>query len=325
MPDIIGASLAGCAAALELLRAGQTVTLYEKSKFPRHKVCGEFLDPAAVRLLSEVRLEGAAIRESALIWPTAEQRFALPEPALGISRYRLDQVLLDAAVERGATLIRTSGKPHPRAIVAHGRKPVSQRGQRYFGYKAHFSGRTNAAVELYFQDAGYTGVNPIEDGLTNVCGIAREEELTAVGFSGDRWVASQAKLAARLDGLERKMDWIFTGPLFYGPTEASTGYLCGDALSFVDPFTGSGMLCAVATGQLAARSVLEGRSSEQHLNECRRLLLPSFRWSTLMRRALAWPFIPNLARLLPGPLLYRLSRPSPEKFEWRNSQSPPRL
>ena len=321
MPDIIGASLAGCAAALELLRHGQPVTLFEKSRFPRHKVCGEFLDPQAVRLLSGVKLDGTPITETALIWPQAEKRFALPEPALGISRYRLDQVLLEAALRGGASLIQDTGKAHRQAIVAHGRKPVSQRGQRLFGYKAHFSGPTNQAVELYFAGIGYTGVNPVEEGLTNVCGVAREEDLKAVGFDGDRWLARQPKLAARLEGRKRVMEWLFTGPLFYGPTEESLGYVCGDALSFVDPFTGSGMLCAVATGQLAARSVLEGLSPAQHMQSCRELLSPAFRWSSLMRRTLAWPIVPRLAQLFPGPLLYRYSRPNPERFALRSSQS----
>jgi menaquinone-9 beta-reductase len=309
MPDIIGGSLAGAAAALELLRLGQPARIYEKSKFPRHKVCGEFLDAAAVDLLAGLPLEGTAITETALIWPGVATRFALPRPALGISRYRLDHILMEAALSRGAEWCEEPGKAHAEAIVAHGRKPVSQRGQRMFGYKAHYSGPTNQAVELYFAGSGYTGVNPIEGGLTNVCGIAREEDLKRVRFDGDAFVASQEHLARRLDGRKREMEWLFTGPLFYGPTEETTGYPCGDALSFVDPFTGSGMLCAVATGQLAARSVAQGLTSEQHVEACRKLLLPAFRWSSLIRKSLQWPLVPRLAQMIPGSMLYRLSRP----------------
>ncbi len=321
MPDIIGASLAGCAAALELLRHGQPARLHEKSSFPRHKVCGEFLDPQAVTLLSDVPLSGTPINGVALIWPSAESRFPLPAPALGISRYRLDQTLLDAALASGAELIRDTAKPHAAAIVAHGRKPLSQKGQRLFGFKAHFAGPTNDDVELHFNSFGYTGVNPIEDGLTNVCGVAREEDLKDTAFDIDRWISNQPKLAARLQGRVRQMDWLFTGPLFYGPTEASVGYLCGDALSFVDPFTGSGMLCAVATGQLAARSVLQGLTTEHHTEACRRLLMPAFRWSSLMRRALHWPLVPVLAQTLSGAWLYRKSRPSLQGSAPRNTQS----
>ncbi len=322
MPDIVGASLAGCAAALELRRNNQPARLFEKSKFPRHKVCGEFLDPQAVALLKDIPLSGTPITEVALIWPKAESRFPLPTPALGISRYRLDQTLLDACLAAGAELVHDTAKPHSEAIIAHGRKPLSQRGQRLFGYKAHFSGPTNQAVELHFNGPGYTGVNPIEDGMTNVCGVAREEDLKDVAFDVDRWIARQPKLAARLDGRTRQMDWLFTGPLFYGPTEASVGYLCGDALSFVDPFTGSGMLCAIATGQLAAHSVLSGQSTVQHTEACRRLLLPAFRWSSLMRRALNWPLVPTLAQAMSGAWLYRKSRPNLQQSSaTRSSQS----
>ena len=131
-----------------------------------------------------MQLVGTPITEAALVWPKVGKRFALPEPALGISRYRLDQVLLEAALKGGASLIQDTGMPHSKAIVAHGRKPDSQRGQRLFGYKAHFSGPTNQAVELYFEGIGYTGVNPVEDGLTNVCGVAREEEREGEGEGG---------------------------------------------------------------------------------------------------------------------------------------------
>jgi len=310
MVDIIGSSLAGTAAALELLRLGEPVTIYEKSRFPRHKVCGEFLDAAAVDLLQGIPLEGTPITETALIWSNTQTRFPLPKAALGISRYRLDQVLSQTAIQRGAILCEQAAKPHDRSIVAHGRKSVSQKGQRLFGYKAHFSGPTNQAVELYFDGIGYTGVNPVEDGLTNVCGIAREEDLKEVQFDGDKFIARQPHLASRLEGRIRQMEWLFTGPLFYGPTEVTIGYPCGDALSFVDPFTGSGMLCAIATGQIAARSIHSGLSSQQHIEACRNLLIPAFRWSSLIRKSLTWPIAPYLAHIIPGQLLYRFSRPS---------------
>lgn len=309
MPDVIGGGLAGAAAALELLRLGHPVTIYEKSRFPRHKVCGEFLDAAAVDLLGDIPLAGTPIEETALIWPHATKRFALPRPALGISRHRLDHILLQQAEREGANIHEQVGKPHPQAIIAHGRKNAIPRGQRLFGYKAHFSGPTNRAVELYFHSSGYTGVNPVEDGLTNVCGLAREEDLKAVDFDATRFLAAQPHIAKRLAPMRPTFDWMFTGPLHYGPTEAPTGYACGDALSFVDPFTGSGMLCAIATGQLAGRNLAAGLSAADHIDACRRLILPAFRWSSLLRQSLEWPLTPYIARLIPGALLYRYSRP----------------
>lgn len=319
MPEIIGASLAGCVAALDLLSAGQSVRLYEKSRFPRHKVCGEFLDGQVRSVFARHSLNAAleaqdpiTITHAALIWGERRKRFLLPRPAIGISRYVLDDLLLRACLDRGAELMPSVGSPGATSIVAHGRKPKSQRGQRFFGYKAHFLGapnEANATVELYFEGLGYTGVNGIERGRTNVCGLAREEDLKATGFNGDAWVQSQPALRQRLQGMERQMDWLFTGPLFYGPVEDTVGYPCGDALSFVDPFTGSGMLCAFVTGQIAAQSIVSGRSPSEHLAVCRQALLPAFRWSSLFRRSLHWPVTPYLAGLLPGGLLYSRTRP----------------
>ena len=48
---IIGASLAGSAAAITLGRAGLRVALLDKATFPRHKPCGEGLSQSAFSLL----------------------------------------------------------------------------------------------------------------------------------------------------------------------------------------------------------------------------------------------------------------------------------
>lgn len=310
MADVIGAGLAGAAAALELLRLGHRVTIHEKSRFPRHKVCGEFLDAAAVDMLTGIPLHGAAITEAALIWRKAEKRFRLPRPALGISRKRLDHLHLNAAIEAGATLVEQATTPHDNAIVAFGRKLAAERGHRLFGYKAHFTGPQNSAVELYFEGQGYTGINPVEDGCTNVCGIAPESALKACNFDIDAFLAAQPHVNARIAHVTRAMDWMFTGPLCYGLVDSPEGYACGDALGFIDPFTGSGMLRAISTGRMAARALHEGASRQQHHARCREYLHASSRWSGLLRQSLSWPATPYIARFVPGAILYEFSRPA---------------
>ncbi len=310
MIEIIGASLAGTSAALELLSLGHAVTLYDKSRFPRHKVCGEFLDAQAapwLAALGDLRYE--FIHRVRLLWPHARKEFALPRPAFGLSRFQLDQALLAAALAQGAQFVQESREPHARSLVAHGRKPKTPRGRRQFGYKAHIRGRQNDAVELYFHASGYTGVNPIEDGLTNVCGLASEEDLQRHQFDPLAFLLSQPHLAPRLQGAQLALDWLFTGPLEHGPADPVPGFLAGDALNFTDPFTGSGMLCALLTGRLAARSLHQGLSPAQHLAAARQLLGSPYSVSAFLRRALHWPVAPYAVQLLPGATLYRLSRP----------------
>ncbi len=42
---IIGGGLAGSALAVHLAKAGRRVAVFERDRFPRDKLCGEFLSP----------------------------------------------------------------------------------------------------------------------------------------------------------------------------------------------------------------------------------------------------------------------------------------
>jgi len=51
---IIGAGPAGCASALFLYQKGLRVLVLDRAAFPRDKVCGEFISPAADDILEEI-------------------------------------------------------------------------------------------------------------------------------------------------------------------------------------------------------------------------------------------------------------------------------
>ncbi|HAG59105.1 MAG TPA: FAD-dependent oxidoreductase, partial [Arthrobacter bacterium] len=51
---IVGAGPAGSTAAYYLAKAGISVTVLEKTSFPREKVCGDGLTPRAVKSLVEM-------------------------------------------------------------------------------------------------------------------------------------------------------------------------------------------------------------------------------------------------------------------------------
>ena len=48
---VVGGGPAGVMAAFAAMREGAPARIFEKSAFPRHKVCGEFLSPAILPLL----------------------------------------------------------------------------------------------------------------------------------------------------------------------------------------------------------------------------------------------------------------------------------
>ena len=118
-------------------------------------------------------------------------------------------------------------------------------------------------------------------------------------------------LADRLKPLRRVTPWFSTGPLQYGQAFANVGdvYPAGDALSFVDPFTGSGLLAAVRSGAMAGKAAATGQPVAEYLRECRASLRQPFQVAGILRRALEGGWAEKLLPLAPARLLFALTRP----------------
>ncbi len=319
--QIIGGGPAGSAAAIAALREGARVELFEKSPFPRHKVCGEFLSPEIAPVLEQLgvlpsflALAPARIAHARLVIESSEKSWQLADPAYGLSRFALDHLLLQHAASRGAIVRREPCfEPATPAIIAHGRKSAAPAGSRIFGFKAHFTGPANKAIELFFFGGCYVGVSAVENGITNVCGLAPEALLRARNFEIEPLFRLSKPLTERLSPMARAMDWILTGPLLFRDRLRSTAvpdrYPAGDALGFVDPFTGSGMLAAIATGAMAGAAAARQSPVERYLRDCRELLGRQYAMAALFRFAIASGWAETLAPLLPGRLLFQLTRP----------------
>jgi len=322
--NILGGGPAGLSAALAALRQGTRdigVRVIEKSRLPRHKVCGEFFSPEIQPELEQLGVWNAfeaagpaRVRRTLLHFGTRRKSSHLPEPAFGLSRFTFDLMLLEQARLAGAE-VAGEAQEEP-LIIATGRRAAPiRRGARLFGFKAHFEGPTDDAVELFFFERSYVGVTSIEAGRTNVCGLAPESFLSRFGFEYDEIVTKCPALSARLGPLRRVTQWFSTGPLQYGQNfehlAKDTGqvYPAGDALSFVDPFTGSGLLAAVRSGAMAGRAAAVGQPVAEYLRECRASLRQPFQVAGVLRRALEGGWAEKLAPLAPGRLLFALTRP----------------
>lgn len=315
--NILGGGPAGSAAALGALREGARVRVIEKSRLPRHKVCGEFFSPEIGPELERLGVWSAfmaagpaSVRRTVLHFGSRLKSSRLPDPAFGLSRYAFDQLLLDRARLAGADVAGNGDEPP--TIVATGRRATgSTRGQRLFGFKAHFEGPTDDAVELFFFERCYVGVSSIEAGRTNVCGLAPESFLSRFGFEYDAIVMHCEALSDRLKPLRRVTPWFSTGPLQYGQAFENPGqaYPAGDALSFVDPFTGSGLLAAVRSGAMAGRAAVIGQPAEDYLRECQASLRQPFQVAGVLRKALEGGWAERLLPLAPARLLFALTRP----------------
>ena len=108
---IVGAGPAGSVAAAVLARAGVRVRLLDRAVFPRHKLCGDTINPGTLALLRRLDLaapiEADALRVDGMV-VTGEGGVAVqgayPEGQYGValSRHRLDAALLQQSINAGA-------------------------------------------------------------------------------------------------------------------------------------------------------------------------------------------------------------------------------
>jgi len=104
---IIGGGLAGLAASIQLSNAGHSVVLFEKEKYPFHKVCGEYISLESWNFLTALGLPLAEMTlpviDTLFLTAPNGKTFTtkLPLGGFGISRYQLDALLANIAKQNG--------------------------------------------------------------------------------------------------------------------------------------------------------------------------------------------------------------------------------
>lgn len=107
---IIGGGLAGLCLSIQLARAGHQVILFEKEKYPFHRVCGEYVSLESWNFLEEMGVPLKdwglpRIQHLLLSSPSGNTiRHHLPLGGFGISRYKLDAFLARLARNAGVTI-----------------------------------------------------------------------------------------------------------------------------------------------------------------------------------------------------------------------------
>jgi flavin-dependent dehydrogenase len=112
---VVGGGPAGSTVATLLARAGHAVLVCDAARFPRHKICGEYVPPAAVAAFSGLGVLDAVLGLSprrhvgmAVVAPGGARvlgRYGDPaQRGFSVRRYDLDPVLLENARSHGAVV-----------------------------------------------------------------------------------------------------------------------------------------------------------------------------------------------------------------------------
>ncbi len=252
---VVGGGPAGSTTALLLARAGHSVLLLDKATFPRHKACSEYVNAGGVAVLDELGMLDDAMAAGA--HRLTEMRIHSPEGgqftaqfdraspgrhAIGLSRYRLDAMLLDAARAAGVTVMERTharnvslqpGAPATVEVSSGGtttqlRAPLivgadghhscvtrslgleqTRRWPRRIGLVAHYRqvAGNNHGGDMYVTSDGYAGLAPLEDGLTNIALVVPEARVQQRSGSVDdlfeQRLAAIPELSRRLEGAVR--------------------------------------------------------------------------------------------------------------------------
>jgi flavin-dependent dehydrogenase len=316
---VIGGGPAGTAAAITAARFGARVLLLERGKFPRHKVCGEFVSAESLELLSallgssnpsllRVLQRAPRIGQGRLFVDNRVLEIPIERHATSISRFELDAALWQAAEDAG---VDTRQQPVQR-IARNGQFIVSSLGEefaahgvinasgrwsnlkdlhnhgpaKWLGLKAHFfESAPRTSVDLYFFEGGYCGVQPVKlagddhESRINVCAMVRAD----VACLLTEVFTCHPALRERSAHWDPLTEPVATSPLLFGtPQPEQDGILmAGDAAGFVDPFVGDGISLALRSGNLAAESLWVFLKGQASLEQTARRYREAYRQELL--------------------------------------------
>jgi menaquinone-9 beta-reductase len=360
---IVGAGPAGSTLAALLAQRGARVALLDRDVFPRDKLCGEFLSYDALPILDGLGVLHAIdekraphIERCRVVGSHRTYEFALPHAARGVSRLFFDDLLLRTAQRLGATTLdgttaTTLDATRVNDIEAKvvvgawgrwgrfdqqlGRGFVRDRSHRNFGFKRHYRGQPSNAIELYSFARGYLGVNSVEGGITNICGLVHASRLAGHKGKWDAFIETIRAEEPRLGELYARHEpaqenYLSSEPVIFRARSAVEGgvFMIGDASGVIDPLTGNGMAMAIQSALLAAplllrllespsqRAAIEAQYRDAH----RRFFAKRIAWSRRAALLLSRPRLLDAALAITGStrigeVLLRRTRASRDEVE----------
>ena len=321
---IVGGGPAGAALAVELGRRGVRVVVYEKSRFPRLKACGEGLLPHGVTALERmVGLPPWAPRVGGLRFHARDATVDIPFPSsvgLVLRRDRFDTWLFQHAADTPNVEVRP-GTPYSSERDAsgvligadgahsmfHRRLPARPAQPLRVGLSTHVGGLMGLTdrVEVFFHDDGELYLAPAGPGETLVAALFEYPRFRPDGIT--HLLSVIPGLRDRVGRLEFTTPVLASAPLGLRVPRLvdrdARVMLVGDAAGTPDPITGDGLALALSTTALAADAVVSGdlgvyqRHRLAHGRTAQRLGRLMLTLSRTERRA-AWA-LRDLAQVIP--------------------------
>ena len=278
-PLIIGGGPAGSSAAIMLARGGAKPLILERQAVIGDALCGGFMSWHTLKSLSSLGVDpgGHPIDRVRVFAGTRSAEAQLPAGAVGLSRHRLDTMLLAQAQSAGAgleittvknadeidadSLFLATGKHDLRGLA----RPKLDTADSTLGLRVkigphpRLSALVGSSIELHLFDRGYVGLLLQEDGRANLCLAVRKSRLNQAGGKpetllrqlGDAVPALGERLAF-LDTVP-DADAIASVPYGWRAMETIPGiFRLGDQAAVIPSIAGEGNGIAIASGIAAA-------------------------------------------------------------------------
>ena len=305
---IIGGGLAGLTLGIGLRQRDVPVKILEAGSYPRHRVCGEFISGNGQSVLERLGLrtrfeQAGAVPARTVLFVCGSNRSPIRQlaaPALCLSRHAMDALLAESFRQLGGELLvntRWTSDENPEGVIrATGRRTqAAEKNPRWFGVKAHVSRASSlnldADLEMHISPDGYVGVNRINGGEVNVCGLFRVRPGNRPPESKSDWLrgGKDSVLRERLGQAEFEPDsFCAVAGLQLKPQRAAARKECciGDTLTMTPPVTGNGMSMAFESAELAVEPLAAYSLGKLNWMQARQQI--ARRCDAAFSRRLAW-------------------------------------
>lgn len=319
----MGGGIAGLSLGVGLRKAGVRVVLREAGSYPRHRLCGEFVNGVSASTLVclglEELFEDAQVHQEMSWWLHDRQiaQVEMRRPVSALSRWEMDQRMSLRFQQWGGELFsreRVKNDAVEGRIWTAGRK--LERDSNWLGLKAHFLNlETCSGLEMHLGEQGYLGLTPVENGRVNVCGLFElRDKMPGKGSEKLFSYLGACGLSELADRLRKaKVDEAsFTGisGISFGQQHQDSDLLAlGDAERMIPPFTGNGMSMAFEAAECALNPLVEYAQNECSWSETRRTIQERLQIRFRRRIALAKKLHPLILNPSTQEVLAALAKP----------------